>query len=145
MASSAVRVGPMTASRLDIPAWILVLWIPVVVVIVFLVPGPPLEPTASCGPARPWRTSRRCIRRTWPPGCLILWPCGDGVRWAGAWLGELARRTGLVMSMLGVLQIPLGLLKPPFVYGLPFLPIGVALLCGTGEARGARGLSAAGS
>lgn len=41
---------------------------------------------------------------------------------------SLARRTGLVIAVLSVLVLPLGLFRPPFVYGLLWLPLGIALL-----------------
>lgn len=44
------------------------------------------------------------------------------------WRAGLASRTGPVVAALSVLLIPVGLLKPPFVYGLLLLPLGVALL-----------------
>jgi hypothetical protein len=40
----------------------------------------------------------------------------------------LARRTGLVVAILSVLVLPLGVFRPPFVYGLLWLPLGIALL-----------------
>jgi hypothetical protein len=40
----------------------------------------------------------------------------------------MARRTGLVIAVVSVLLIPLGLLKPPFTYGILWLVLGVALV-----------------
>jgi hypothetical protein len=41
---------------------------------------------------------------------------------------NLARRTGLVVAVLSVLVLPLGLFRPPFLYGMLWLALGIALL-----------------
>jgi hypothetical protein len=40
---------------------------------------------------------------------------------------SLARRTGLVVAVLSVLVLPLGLFRPPFLYGLLWFALGIAL------------------
>lgn len=44
------------------------------------------------------------------------------------WQTHLARRTGMVVAVVSILLIPLGLNKPPFIYSLLWLPLGIALL-----------------
>lgn len=44
------------------------------------------------------------------------------------WQTHLARRTGIVVAVVSILLISLGLNKPPFIYSLLWLPLGIALL-----------------
>ena len=44
------------------------------------------------------------------------------------WQTRLARRTGMLVAVVSLLMIPLGLYKPPFIYSLLWLSLGIALL-----------------